>query len=495
MIEYSMLIAGEPVSARGDRRLPVVNPFDGDRFGTVPDGTREDVDDAVRAARSAFDSTWSSTPGVRRAELLHRLAAIIAARADELGTWETRDNGKLLAETRAQARFAARSYAFFAGYADKLYGRVIPLDTPETFDYTLRQPLGVVALITAWNSPMQLLANKLAPALAAGNTVVIKPSEHASVTTVLMAEMVAEAGFPPGVVNIVTGGAECGRALTEHPGLDGISFTGSLPTGQAIAHAAARTMVPVTLELGGKSANIIFDDADLDVALRGAIVGIFSAGGQTCIAGSRLLVHRPLYDHVVTELGARADRIRLGDPLLASTHMGPVANEPQWDRVTTMVQAGVESGARLVAGGGTRDAAFPESGLFVRPTVFADVDNASPLARQEIFGPVLSIIPFESEEEAVTLANDSDFGLAAGLWTRDLSRAHRVAEQIVAGTVWVNTYRVSAAQAPFGGVRMSGQGRERGAEALDGFLRTKNVLLNLSGSIADPFDDLVEVDG
>lgn len=489
-----MLIGGDRVAGSGGGTLPVLNPYTGEQFGTIPDATIEDVDSAIVAARTAFDNGWSTTPGIRRAELLHALADRIEARATELGEWESRDNGKLLTETTAQAKFAARNYRFFAGYADKLYGRTIPLDQPGMFDYTLRQPIGVAALITAWNSPMQLLANKLAPALAAGCSVVIKPSEHASVTTAMLADMIEEAGFPPGVVNIVTGAVESGKAISQHPGLDRISFTGSVPTGQAIAAAATANLVPVTLELGGKSANIVLDDADLDTAVQGAIVGIFSAGGQTCIAGSRLLVHRGVYQQVVDTLADRVSRIRLGDPLLPTTHMGPVANRPQYERISAMIESGVDSGARMVAGGDLPSDPALDRGLFIRPTIFADVDNHARIAREEIFGPVLSVIPVEDDDEAVAIANDSEFGLASGVWTTNLARAHTIAERIVAGTVWVNTYRASFAMAPFGGVGKSGHGRERGEEALDEYLRTKNVMMNLTGRIADPFADTKEGD-
>jgi acyl-CoA reductase-like NAD-dependent aldehyde dehydrogenase len=487
MTDHLMLIGGDLVGATGDRRLPATNPFTGEQIGSIPDATADDVDAAIAAARFAFDTVWSTTPGYRRAELMNRLADLFDEHADELGLLESNDNGKLLSETTAQARFAARNYRFFAGYADKLYGRTIPLDRPGMLDYTLRQPVGVAALVTAWNSPMQLLANKLAPALAAGNTVVIKPSEHASLTTLRLARMVADAGFPPGVINIVTGGVECGVAISEHPGLDRISFTGSVPTGQAIAKAASRTLVPVTLELGGKSPNMIFEDADLDRAIVGGLAGIFSAGGQTCIAGSRLLVQRSVYGQVVDRLAERARNIRLGDPLKPTTHMGPVANMPQFERISGMIEAGKASGARMLAGDTVPNDPELARGLFIAPTVFADVDNSSTLAQDEIFGPVLSIIPFEDEEEAVRIANDTSFGLASGIWTTSLARAHRVAEQVVAGTVWVNTYRSSAAQAPFGGVGKSGHGRERGEEALDEYLRTKNVMIDLGDTTPDPF--------
>lgn len=482
-----MLIGGQRVEATGGRTLPVLNPYTGQEIGSIPDATADDVEAAIAAARSAFNTTWQATSGAERARLLHRLADEFEARAAELGALETSDNGKLVSETTGQARFAARNYRFFAGYADKLYGRTIPLDDGRTLDYTKRQPVGVAALITAWNSPMQLLANKLAPALAAGCTVVVKPSEHASLTTLELAGMIERAGFPPGVVNIVTGGAETAIALTTTSAVDRISFTGSVPTGQAIAAAAARTLVPVTLELGGKSPNIIFEEADLDRAVTGALTGIFAAGGQTCIAGSRLLVQNSVYEKIASRIADRAGKIRLGDPMNPTTQMGPVANQPQLERIDAAIRAGFASGARLIQGGNVPTDAALAQGLFVRPTVFADVTNDSALAREEIFGPVLSIIPFEDEDEAIAIANDSEFGLASGVWTENLSRAHRVADQLVAGTVWVNTYRYSAAQAPFGGVKKSGHGRERGEEALDEYLRTKNVLIDLAPAMADPF--------
>ncbi len=482
-----MLIGGTRPAVVADRSIEVVDPFTGGLIARVSDASATEVAEAVTAAQTAFDATWRTTSGADRAGLMIRLAELIERDVDELGRIESRDNGKLLRETTTQARFAARNYRFFAGLADKITGRTIPLDSWATFDYTVREPVGVAALITAWNSPLQLLANKLAPALAAGCTAVVKPSELAPLSTLRLADLVVEAGFPDGVVNVITGGATAGAALTSDPRLGRISFTGSVATGQAIAAAAAQTLVPVTLELGGKSANIVFDDADVDRAVVGAVSGIFAAGGQTCIAGSRLLVQRSVYDEVLGRVAERAEAIVLGDPCDAATQMGPVADGAQLDRIMRMISGARADGSRLVTGGARPDDDRLAGGLFVQPTIFADVDPASALACTEVFGPVLAIIPFDTEAEAVHIANSTEYGLAAGIWTTSLSRAHRVARELVAGTVWVNTYRFSAAQAPFGGVRKSGYGRERGAEAIGEYLRTKNVLIDLSDDVRDPF--------
>lgn len=481
-----MLIGGDRPEVDAARSIEVTNPANGAHLATIADARPEQVADAITAAEQAF-AGWRRTSGAERARLMHRLADLIERDADALARLETSDNGKLLRETSTQARFAARNYRFFAGLADKIHGRTIPLDAWDTFDYTTREPVGVAALITAWNSPMQLLANKLAPALAAGCTVVIKPSELAPLTTLRLAELVAEAGFPAGVVNIVTGGAEAGVALTSDARLGRISFTGSVPTGQAIARTATETLVPVTLELGGKSANVVFDDADLDRAVPGAVAGIFAAGGQTCIAGSRLLVHDAVHDEVVERVAEIARGIRLGDPTDDATQMGPAASGVQRDRILAAISRAEADGARLVTGGRAPSDAHLASGCFVEPTIFADVDPASDLAQHEVFGPVLAIHRFRDEAEAIEIANGTEFGLASGIWTRDVSRAHRVARELVAGTVWVNTYRYSAAQAPFGGVKKSGHGRERGIEAIDEYLRTKNVLIDLSDEVRDPF--------
>jgi aldehyde dehydrogenase (NAD+) len=486
MGDTRMLIGGTRPAVDPARSITVTSPVDGRELGHIADATAEQVRDAVTAAADAF-RTWRRTSGAERARLLHALAELLERDAEDLARLETSDNGKLLRETRTQARFAARNYRFFAGLADKIHGRTVPLDAWDTFDYTVREPVGVAALITAWNSPMQLLANKLAPALAAGCTVVVKPSELAPLTTLRLAELVAEAGFPDGVINIVTGGADAGIALTTDARLGRISFTGSVETGQAIQRAATAALVPVTLELGGKSANIVFDDADLERALPGAVAGIFGAGGQTCIAGSRLLVHERVHDRLVEQVAETARRIVLGDPTDDATQMGPVASQAQRERILARIDRARTDGAQLLAGGGVPDDAALATGSYVRPTVFAHVDPASDLAQQEVFGPVLATHSFADEEEAVAIANGTEYGLAAGIWTCDVSRAHRVARELAAGTVWVNTYRYSAAQAPFGGVKKSGYGRERGVEAIDEYLHTKNVLIDLSDEVRDPF--------
>ncbi|WP_228389494.1 aldehyde dehydrogenase [Cumulibacter manganitolerans] len=485
--EARMLIGGARPPVDEDRAIDVHSPLTGARIAVISDASAGQVHDAVGAAQAAYDETWRTTNGAERAQLMHRFADLLDEHATAIGELESRDNGKLVRETTSQARFAARNYRFFAGLADKLHGRTIPLDQWETFDYTTRESVGVAALITAWNSPMQLLANKLAPALAAGCTTVVKPSEVAPLSTVYIAELLEEAGFPPGVVNIVTGGPAAGEALVTDPRLGRISFTGSVPVGQQIARLAAQNLTPVTLELGGKSANIVFEDADLDRAVVGAVAGIFAAGGQTCIAGSRLLVHESIAQEIEQRVSRRAGEIVLGDPTDAATNLGPVASKAQQDRITAMIAAARESGARLASGGGTPRPPGLADGYFVEPTVFADVPPDSQLANEEVFGPVLAMTTFADEQEAIRIANGTRFGLAAGIWTQDLSRAHRVARELVCGTVWVNTYRQSAAQAPFGGVKLSGYGRERGVEAIDEYLRTKNVLIDLSDEVRDPF--------
>ncbi|OUN00027.1 MAG: carnitine dehydratase [Paenibacillaceae bacterium ZCTH02-B3] len=475
-----MLINGQWVDSASGERFPSYNPYTEEAWATIPQAAESDVDRAVQAAREAYRTVWSKTNGLERARLMMKLADLLEAEAERLAELETADNGKVIRESLKNMKQAARYYRFFAGYADKIYGEVIPMDQTHLFDYTMREPIGTVALITPWNSPISILANKLAPALAAGNTVVIKPSEHASVTTLEFGELVRKAGFPDGVVNIVTGDGTVGNFLTRHPGIGKISFTGGSATGKIIARNASENLIPCLLELGGKSPNIIFADADLDKALAGAFAGVFGGAGQTCIAGSRLLVQRPVYEQVVERMMERIRAVRLGNPMDPATDMGPLANKPHYERVLSMIRTGEAEGATVAIGGKTGYERGLEKGWFVEPTLFVDVNQRMTIAREEVFGPVLCILPFDDEEEAVAMANDSKYGLASGIWTRDISRAHRIARRMECGQVWVNTYRINAAQVPFGGVKQSGYGRERGMHTLMEYTVVKNVMVDLS---------------
>ena len=487
MTTYDLFIANERVHAPHQERFSSINPYTGAAWASVPQASDAQVADAVATARHAYESVWRKTTGQERARFLQRLADLMEVHAERMATLETTDNGKVIRETHGQMLFAARAYRFFAGCADKIFGSTIPLDQRDVFDFTRREPLGVVVLITAWNSPMGLLSNKLAPALAAGNCVVIKPSEHASVTTLEFADLVREAGFPPGVVNIVTGDHRAGRALLASGRVDRVSFTGSPGVGRQIAAEAGRLLIPVTLELGGKSPNMIFEDADLDKAVVGALAGIFAATGQTCIAGSRLLVQRSVHDEVARRLVERARRIKLGNPLDRATEMGTAANEPQFERILQAIENARGEGATLATGGRPAHGPGLERGFSIEPTIFTEVDNRMRIAQEEVFGPVLAIIPFDTEEDAIRIGNDTRYGLAAGVWTTNLSRALRVSREIHAGTVWVNTYRAAAVMAPFGGYKESGFGRERGVVALEEFLQTKNVMVDFSDDERDPF--------
>lgn len=489
LIDYQNLVAGKRRNAADDEWIDSYNPYEGEPWARIPRCQEADVHDAVGAAKQALKSSeWATMTPTERGKCLVRLAGLIEERAPEFGVLETRDNGKLLTEMAAQANYLAESYRYFGGLADKIEGRVLPMDKASKFAFTRREPIGVIAAITAWNSPLLLLAWKLAPALAAGNTVVIKPSEHASVSTLEFASLFADAGFPDGVINTVTGyGHEAGAALAAHPDVAKVAFTGGDATGAKIYEAAAPTLKHVGLELGGKSPNIIFADANMEAAVMGAVSGIFAASGQTCIAGSRLLVERSAQKEVTERLVEVARSAAMGDPSKPETQVGPVTTRQQRSHILNMIEAGKSEGARCILGGGEPTAPDLAAGWFVEPTIFDGVDNAMTIAQTEVFGPVLSIIPFDSDEEAVAIANDTPYGLASGVWTKDIGRAIKMSNALETGTVWVNTYRAVSFMAPFGGFKRSGIGRENGQEAIDAYLQTKTVWIETEESVANPF--------
>jgi aldehyde dehydrogenase (NAD+) len=487
--DYSMLIGGEWLPARSGQTFETIDPFTGRSWARVPRADADDVAAAVAAARTAFDDgPWRRTTAVERGRVMRRLAELIGERAREIAVVESIDNGKLIREMEQQLTGLPAYYEYFAGAADKLQGETIPSDRSNFLIYTTREPVGVVGAITPWNSPVLLMSWKLAPALAAGCTFVVKPAEQAPASTLEFARLFEEAGFPPGVFNVVTGyGPEVGGPLAAHPDVDKVAFTGSTATGARVMAAAATHVARVSLELGGKSPNVVFADADLEAAANGIIAGVFAATGQTCMAGSRLLIAEQVYDELVERVARRAAEVRLGDPLSPETEMGPVAFREHLDKVLGYIDAAKAEGARLVSGG--QRPAIPDlaDGFFVEPTLFADVDNEMRISREEVFGPVAAAIRFRDEEEAVRLANDTAFGLAAGIWTRDVQRAHRVARAIRAGTIWINAYRAVGPMAPFGGFKASGYGRENGLEALREYTEVKTVWVELSGASRDPF--------
>jgi acyl-CoA reductase-like NAD-dependent aldehyde dehydrogenase len=486
LTKYKMFIGGEWTDAAAGGYFETVNPYTGRPWALIPRGGSEDVDRAVRAAHRAFThGDWPRLTATQRGALLRKLGDLIGPKARHLAEIEVRDNGKLISEMAAQTAYMAQWYYYYGGLADKIEGAVLPTDKPDVFNYTRHEPLGVVAALVPWNSPLLLTAWKLAPALAAGNTVVIKPSEFTSASALEFMKLIEGAGFPKGVVNVVTGfGPDVGAPLVEHRLVAKIAFTGSDATGQKIYEAAARGLKRVSMELGGKSPNIVFEDADLDNAVKGAISGIFAASGQTCIAGSRLLVQRSIHDRFVEKLVAFARTAKMGDPMSTDTQVGPVTTPPQYRKVLDYLDIARGEGANAALGGSKA----PEfGGFFVQPTIFTGVKNSMRIAQEEVFGPVLSVIPFEDEDEAVAIGNDIVYGLAAGVWTRDIKRALTMSNRLQAGTVWVNTYRAVSFMSPFGGYKRSGIGRESGQEMIKEYLQTKSVWISTATVVPNPF--------
>lgn len=487
--QYRMYIGGEWADAASGETFETVDPYTMQPWATLPRGGKVDAERAVEAADKAFNSgPWPAMKASARGLLLHRLADLIARDADKLAQIEVRDNGKLITEMRAQTGYLPEYFRYFGALADKIEGAVLTIDKSDTFNYTIHEPLGVCVAITAWNSPLLLAVNKLAPGLAAGNTFVLKPSEYTSASALELAKLFEEAGFPPGVLNVVTGyGAEVGAPLVEHKKVAKIGFTGSEFGGQKIYETAARDFKHVTLELGGKSANIVFADANLDDAVKGAISGIFAATGQTCVAGSRLLVQDSIYDEFVDRLVAFARSARMGDPSDRATQVGPVTTPPQYKKILEYIDIARNEGAQCRLGGNASTRPECGAGLFVEPTIFSEVRNDMRIAQEEVFGPVLSCIRFKDDDVAAAIANDSLYGLAAGVWTTDLRRALEFPKRLKVGMVWVNMYRAVSYMSPFGGYKRSGIGRENGMDAIREYVQTKSVWISTAKETPDPF--------
>ncbi|WP_210411766.1 aldehyde dehydrogenase family protein [Rhodoferax sediminis] len=471
-----LLIGGRWVPALSGKTFETIDPATEESLGHVAEAAAADVDLAVAAARRAFEApTWSGISPHARARFLLKIAEAVEQNAEELAVLEALDVGAPLAFAQRHVAHVAETFRYYAGWPTKILGTTNPTDGSR-FIYMLREPMGVCALINAWNVPLVMAATKIAPALACGNTVVLKPAEQTPLTTLRLAELIEEIGLPSGVLNVVPGyGAKAGAAMSAHPDIDKIAFTGSTAVGRQIMQAAAGNMKKVTLELGGKSPNIVFPDADLDRAVETAVVAFCRNSGQICSAGTRLFVHESLQDEVTERVAKLAATYKVGSPFDPNTNMGPLISGRQMGRVLSYMDAGRSEGARLTLGG----ARIGDVGYFVQPTVFASVSNRMTIAREEIFGPVLSIIPFKDEDDAVLQGNDTEYGLAAAVWTRDASRAHRVARALKAGRVWINTYAESDPVMSMGGYKQSGFGREMGAESIEAYTQTKSVLMRL----------------
>jgi acyl-CoA reductase-like NAD-dependent aldehyde dehydrogenase len=488
LVRREQLIDGRWMAPASGRSRPVTSPADGSPIGEVAAGDAEDVKRAIAAARRAFDEgPWPRLAASQRGRYLLRLAALLEQHAPELARLESATNGKPIRESsRIDLPLSVDCFEYFAGYATKIAGETLPVPG-DVLAYTLREPVGVVGAITPFNFPLLLATWKLAPALAAGNTVVIKPASDTPLTTLRLGELALEAGLPPGVLNVVVGDSSVGAALAEHPNVDKVTFTGSTEVGKQIAAQAAGNLKRVSLELGGKAPNIVFADAPLDDAVAGSLFGVFWTQGEICTAGSRILVQRPAFEAFAERFAARAGSLRIGHPLDPGTQVGPLVSMRQRERVLDYVRQGRAAGARLLTGGEPPDDPTLARGSYVRPTVFVDVTADMSIAREEIFGPVVAIMPFDTPDEAIRIANDTRFGLTAGVWTRDVKLAHRMARAIRAGTVWVNLYNVVTSEAPFGGFRESGWGRENGPHAIEAFTEVKSVYLNLAERAVDWF--------
>ncbi len=482
MKKYNHWINGAEVAPASGEWFDTVDPYRGEAWAQIARGTKADADLAVSAAHEAMKvGPWASMTPTQRGKVLHKIGDLVIENIDRLATLEARDNGKLLAETRGGLKYVAEFWYYYAGLADKVEGSVMPMDKPDLLGMTYREPVGVVLALTAWNSPLHFLTIKCAPALAAGCAAVIKPSEFSSVGSLEFAALAKQAGLPDGVLNVVTGfGGDIGAPLVEHPGIAHVTFTGSDVTGAKVYAAAAAGMKRVAMELGGKSPNIIFADADLELAAAGAVSGIFGAAGQMCSAGSRLLVQNSIKERFTELLVARAREIKIGDPMDASTQMGPIATAPQFKKVLDYIEIARSEGARCVLGGKPAHGPGIVGGQFVEPTIFADVNNSMRIAQEEVFGPVLAIIGFEDEAEAIKIGNETAYGLNAAVWTSDIGRMLRMSKALEVGTFWGNTYRTYSFTMPFGGMKRSGVGRENGIEAINEFLETKSVMISMS---------------
>jgi len=479
-MQHSLLINNEWRPAASGKTMDVVNPATEEVIAQVPSADRPDLDGAVAAARAALVGPWGQLSARERGRLVRKLGDRLLERADEVARLETLHNGKPIAESRnIEIPAAAECFEYYGGWSDKVMGETIPVKGNH-LTYTLREPIGVVAAIVPWNFPLLLAAWKVAPALACGNTVILKPASQTPLTALALGEIAIEVGLPPGVLNVVTGpGSQLGQAIVEHPGIDKIAFTGDTTTGKGIMRGAADTLKKITLELGGKSPNIVLADADIDAAIRGATIGIFYGKGEVCAAGSRLLVDKSIKHEFVDKLAARARKMTAGDPLDPRTRFGALSSKKQLETVLGYIESGKQEGATLVAGGARTDIGTGK-GYFVQPTVFADVDPDMKIAREEIFGPVLASIEFADIDEAIARANDTQYGLAAGIWTRDIKKAHYIARRLQAGTIWINTYNVYDPAAPFGGYKHSGFGREMSAHALEHYTQIKSVWVDLN---------------